>query len=97
MARQGDEVALELLTRSARHGAVAAQALANVLDPDLIVLTGPSFRLAGSLYLPVIRDRLASTFFARSCHLVDVVLSPNAAEAAIGGQRWCSNGSWRRI
>ncbi len=86
MAREGDKVAVELLIRSARYVAVAAQALANMLDPDLIILTGPSFRLAGSLYLPIIRERLDTTFFARGCHPVDVVLSPNAAEAAaIGG------------
>lgn len=77
---------LQLVLRSARYLAVAAQALANILDLDQVVLTGPSFALAGSLYVPAIRERLARSFFARASHPVDVVISPHASDAAaIGG------------
>ncbi len=56
------------------------------MDPDLIVLTGPAFTTAGSIYLPVIKERIDATFMARDCHRVEVSLSLNAAEAAsIGG------------
>ena len=85
-AVHGDKTARGLITRAARYVAVAAQTLANVLDVDLIMLTGPSFVMAGSLYVPAITQRLESSFFARGCHPVDVQISPNAAEAAaIGG------------
>ena len=85
-AMREDGPARELLQRSARYLAVAAQALANILDLDLIVLTGPSFALAGSLYVPTIREHLDRTFFGRATHPVDVVISPHASEAAaIGG------------
>ncbi len=84
-ATEGDPVAGELLERSAEGVAVAVQSLANIIDPDLVVLTGPAFTAAGSLYLPVIQRRLDSAFFARDCHRVEVLLSPNAAEAAAIG------------
>ena len=85
-AMRGEGVPRTLLLRSARYLGVAAQALANILDLDLVVLTGPSFALAGSLYVPAIREQLARSFFARASHPVDVVISPHASEAAaVGG------------
>lgn len=85
-AMRGEGVPRTLLLRSARYLGVAAQTLANILDLDLVVLTGPSFALAGSLYVPAIREQLARSFFARASHPVDVVISPHASEAAaIGG------------
>lgn len=84
-AGRGEPIAVALLHDSARYLAVAAQTLANVLDVDLVVLTGPSFALAGSLYLPEIRERLRTTFFARESHDVEVVISSNAPEAAAIG------------
>ncbi len=75
----------DLLLRSAQYFAVAAQTLANILDVDQIVLTGPSFALAGSLYVPIIREHLDRTFFGRAIHPVDVVISPHASEAAAIG------------
>ena len=80
--------ARDIVLRSARYVAVATQTLANVLDLDLIVLTGPSFAIAGSLYVPAIRDQLARTFFGRASHPVDVLISPAGTfpeAAAIGG------------
>ncbi len=85
LSQAGEPVAHELLTRSARAVAAAAQSLANMIDVDLIVLTGPSFTSAGALYLPVIQAHLDATFFARDCHRVEVVLSPNAVDAAAIG------------
>ena len=84
-ATEGDPVAVDLIDRSAEGVAVAVQSLANIVDPDLVVLTGPAFTAAGSLYLPRIQRRLDSAFFARACHRVEVLLSPNAAEAAAIG------------
>lgn len=86
LALGGDEQALHILHKSARYLALAAQALANIMDLDRIVLTGPAFALAGSLYVPTIRDQLDRSFFARTTHPVEVTISMNAAEAAaIGG------------
>ena len=76
---------MELLQRSARYLAVAAQTLANVLDLELVILTGPAFALAGSLYLPEIERRLGQSFFARGSHPVRVTISSNAPEAAAVG------------
>jgi len=84
-ALAGDAVAASMLRRSARYVAIAAQTLAQVLDIDRLVLTGPGMALAGSLYLPAIQERLATSFFARSDHDVDVVISPHANEAAAIG------------
>ncbi|MEU7474763.1 ROK family transcriptional regulator [Lentzea sp. NPDC042327] len=84
-ARRGDPAALALLERSARYIAVAARTLANVMDVEFVVLTGPSFAIAGSVYLPVVREELARSFYARGAHPVDVRLSHTAATApAIG-------------
>ncbi|MFE5337915.1 ROK family protein [Isoptericola sp. NPDC056573] len=84
-ALAGDAVAANLLHRSARYVAVAAQTLAQVLDVDRLVLTGPAMALAGSLYLPAVRERLAASSVARHVHDVEVVISSAAAEAAAIG------------
>jgi predicted NBD/HSP70 family sugar kinase len=84
-ARHGNPRALALLERSARYIAVAARSLAGVLDLEVLVLTGPSFAIAGSVYLPVLRAELDAAFIARDAHPVSVRLSPSAASApAIG-------------
>jgi len=85
-AARGEEEPARLLRESARYLAAAAQVLANVLDLDLLVLTGASFAQAGSLYLPVVQQRLADGFFARATHPVRVTISSQASEAAaLGG------------
>ncbi|MBO0901075.1 ROK family transcriptional regulator [Cellulomonas sp. zg-ZUI222] len=85
-AARGEEEPARLLGESARYLAAAAQVLANVLDLDLLVLTGASFAQAGSLYLPVVQQRLADGFFARATHPVRVTISSQASEAAaLGG------------
>jgi predicted NBD/HSP70 family sugar kinase len=85
VARRGDSTARGLLERSARYLAVASRTLANIMDLELLVLTGPSLGHAGSIYLPVVRDELDKSFFARAAHPIDVKLSTSAAAApAIG-------------
>lgn len=82
----GEEVPLRVIERSARYLSVAVQALANIMDLDRIVLTGPAFAHAGSLYVPTIVNQLTQSFFARATHPIDVVISANATEAAaVGG------------
>jgi len=49
------------------------------------VLTGPSFGVAGSVYLPVVRRELENRYFARGNHAVGVTISPHAYEAAAVG------------
>ncbi|WP_049568357.1 ROK family transcriptional regulator [Streptomyces sp. SBT349] len=84
-ALRGDTRARALLERSARHLAVAARTLANVMDLEQLVLTGPSLAIAGSIYLPVVQEELDRAFFSRATHSVTVRLSRSAATApAIG-------------
>ncbi|WP_230423588.1 ROK family transcriptional regulator [Streptomyces radicis] len=84
-ALRGDAAARALLERSARCLAVAARTLANVMDLEQLVLTGPSLAIAGSIYLPVVQDELDRAFFSRATHSVTVRLSRSAATApAIG-------------
>ncbi len=85
-AVQGNPFALELIERSAEHLATAIVALANILDLDSVVLAGPSFATAGSLYLTAAATRLEQRFFARARHPVNVRLSAHVADAAaVGG------------
>jgi predicted NBD/HSP70 family sugar kinase len=85
-AMAGQEPAVTIIERSAQYVALAVQALANIMDLDRVVLTGPSFAHAGSLYVPAIRSRLDQSFFARTNHPIEVVISTHAGEAAaVGG------------
>lgn len=84
-ALAGDPRAEGIFADAARYLAVAVQTLANLLDLDRVVLTGPGFAAAGELMAPVIRERLEKTFFARSIHSVQVSISPNASLAAAMG------------
>ncbi|GEL95563.1 ROK family transcriptional regulator [Cellulomonas composti] len=85
-AARGAPAPMALLERSAGYVAVATLGLCNVLDLAEVVLTGPSFALAGSLYLPVIQEHLSRSFFARGSHGVRVGISSHAPEAAaVGG------------
>jgi len=85
LALAGEDKPQQILQRSATYLALAAQALANIMDLDRIVLTGPAFALAGSLYVPAIRERLENSFFARTTHPIEVTISQHAAEAAAIG------------
>ncbi|UED87705.1 ROK family transcriptional regulator [Streptomyces profundus] len=84
-ALRGDGRAKDLLEGSARHLAVAARTLANVMDLEQLVLTGPSLAIAGSIYLPVVQEELDRSSFSRATHSITVRLSRSAATApAIG-------------
>ena len=82
LAHEGDEGALALFEDSARYIALAAHALACILDPDHIALTGPSFAVAGDLYVPAIEDILRTRYLARRSHTIDILVSRHAEEAA---------------
>jgi predicted NBD/HSP70 family sugar kinase len=85
-ARRGEAGAVALLERSGRYLAAAARTLANIMDVAVLVLTGPSFAVAGSLYLPMVQTELDMAFVGRGARRVEVRLSSSAVSAAaIGG------------
>ena len=74
-----------LLEASAEHVAAAAESVVNLLDLDLIVLTGPGFAAAATVYGPAITRRLARAD-ARTWHRsVTVTVSTAAATASATG------------
>lgn len=90
----GDEPARALLDESAELLAEGAVALANLWDLDTLVLAGPGFAVAGSIYVSEIRRRLAERAYSREVHGVRVHLSSNPRDsAAIGGAALVLQGS----
>ncbi|WP_448058495.1 ROK family transcriptional regulator [Cellulomonas hominis] len=81
----GVQPARELLDESARLLADAAVSLVNLLDLDTLVLAGPGFAVAGSIYTAAVRERLGAAAFARATHGVDVDLSSNPRDSAAVG------------
>lgn len=57
-ARSGAPRCLALLEDSARYVAAAAESVVNLLDIDLVVLTGPGFAAASFVYGPAIMRRV---------------------------------------
>lgn len=84
-ALAGQPAAVAIFEDAADYVAVAVHSLTNILDLDLVVLTGPSFALAGSFFVPTIQRRLERAFFARGTHGVAVTISSNASYAAATG------------
>ncbi|MFC5288752.1 ROK family protein [Actinokineospora guangxiensis] len=84
-ARKGEAAAVALLERSARYLAVATRTLANIMDLEVVVLTGPSFAIAGAIYAPILQEELDRAFFSRANHAVRVRLSASAATASAIG------------
>jgi predicted NBD/HSP70 family sugar kinase len=85
-ANAGDPAARGLVERSARYLGSAAVTMASLFDVDVIVLAGPSFAVAGSIYQAVIQQEVDRRMFARRAHPVRVVPSVNGSDAAaIGG------------
>lgn len=85
-ANAGDPDARDLIERSARYLGSAAVTMASLFDVDVIVLAGPSFAVAGSIYQAVIQQEVDRRMFARRAHPVRVVPSVNGSDAAaIGG------------
>jgi predicted NBD/HSP70 family sugar kinase len=91
----GDEQARALVDESAALLAESAVVLANLWDLDTLVLAGPGFAVAGSIYVSEIRRRVAGQAFAREVHGIDVDLSSNPRDsAAIGGAALVLQGSF---
>ncbi|MCE6997328.1 ROK family transcriptional regulator [Saccharothrix sp. S26] len=84
-ANTGDPEARELIERSARYLGHAAVTVAVLFDLDVVVLAGPSFVVAGSIYQSVIQQELDRRLFARRAHPVRVVPSVNGSDAAAMG------------
>jgi predicted NBD/HSP70 family sugar kinase len=85
-ANAGDPAARVLVERSARYLGCAAVTMTSLFDVDTIVLAGPSFTVAGSIYQTVIQEEVDRRTFARRAHPVRVVPSVNGSDAAaIGG------------
>ncbi|WP_227497036.1 ROK family transcriptional regulator [Planctomonas psychrotolerans] len=85
-AVRGHDDALRLITASAEVLASAVASAANLLDLDSVVLAGPSFATAGSVYVELVKRRLDTQFFAGRAHEVRVRISSQVAEAAaVGG------------
>jgi len=82
----GDPDARSLIEYSARYLGYAAVSLVNLFDLERIVLAGPSFAIAGALYLPIVQAELDGACFARRAHPVIASLSASGADAAaVGG------------
>jgi predicted NBD/HSP70 family sugar kinase len=85
-ANTGDPAARSLIERSARYLGGAAVTLTTLFDLDLVVLAGPSFAVAGSMYQAVIQEEVDRRTFARRAHPVRVVPSVSGSDAAaVGG------------
>jgi predicted NBD/HSP70 family sugar kinase len=85
-ANAGDPAARDLVEQSARYLGSAAVTMTSLFDLDAIVLAGPSFAVAGSIYQAVIQREVDRRTFARRAHPVRVVPSVNGSDAAaIGG------------
>jgi predicted NBD/HSP70 family sugar kinase len=85
-ANAGNLEARHLIERSARYLGCAAVTITSLFDLDLIVLAGPSFAVAGSIYQTLIQHEVDRRTFARRAHPVRVVPSVSGSDAAaIGG------------
>ncbi|WP_117209131.1 ROK family transcriptional regulator [Allorhizocola rhizosphaerae] len=85
-AGAGDPVARSLIEASARLLGTAAVTMTTLFDLDRVVLAGPSFTAAGSIYQSVIQEEVQRRSFARRLHPIEVVPSVNGSDAAaIGG------------
>ncbi|MFJ4851619.1 MULTISPECIES: ROK family protein [unclassified Streptomyces] len=93
-ALYGDAQARALVDESAALLAEGAVTLANLWDLDTLVLAGPGFVVAGSIYVSEVRRRLAEHSYTRDVHSVRVDLSSNPRDAAaIGGAALVLQGS----
>lgn len=84
-ANAGHSVAKELIEDSAHYLAAAAVSFSNIFDLDEIVLSGPAFAVAGSLYVRSMRQQFANCAFARQSHGVRIDLAINPRDSAAIG------------
>ena len=84
-ARAGSPPCLALLEDSARHVAAAAESVVNLLDLDLVVLTGPGFAAASFVYGPAIMRRIQPADSRTWRRSTTVTVSLAAATASATG------------
>lgn len=84
-AHAGAPACRALLEDSARYVAAAAESVVNLLDVDLLVLTGPGFAAASFVYGPAISSRLAAADSRTWRRSVSVTVSLAAATASATG------------
>lgn len=84
-ARAGSPACLALLEESARYVAAAAESVVNLLDIDLVVLTGPGFAAASFVYGPAIMRRIQPADARTWNRSVTVTVSLAAATASATG------------
>lgn len=84
-ARAGGDRCRALLEDSARYVAAAAESVSNLLDIDLLVLTGPGFAAAAFVYGPAISARMAPASTRTWRRRVTVTVSSAAATASATG------------
>ncbi|WP_243704716.1 ROK family transcriptional regulator [Micromonospora sp. KC723] len=84
-ARAGAPACRALLDDSARYVAAAAESVVNLLDIDLLVLTGPGFAAASFVYGPAITSRIAAADARTWRRSVSVTVSLAAATASATG------------
>jgi predicted NBD/HSP70 family sugar kinase len=84
-ARQGAPRCRQLLEDSARYVAAAAESVVNLLDIDLVVLTGPGFAAASFVYGPAIMRRIGVADGRTWHRSVTVTVSLAAATASATG------------
>ncbi|WIB60437.1 ROK family protein [Curtobacterium sp. MCLR17_007] len=84
-AVNGHEAARGLLEHSADRLAAAVVSFNNVFDLDSIVLAGPSFAIAGSMYARAARARIEQTSFARQAHGTTIEIAANPRDSAAIG------------
>lgn len=84
LALRGDETASAIIEDSARLVALGGQALVALLDPRVLVLSGPGFAVAGPLYLEHISQRIARSAFGRLSD-VEIVMDETGHDAAATG------------
>jgi len=84
-ARAGAPACRALLDDSARYVAAAAESVVNLLDIDLLVLTGPGFAAASFVYGPAITARIATADGQTWHRSVSVTVSLAAATASATG------------
>ncbi|RRR98117.1 ROK family transcriptional regulator [Glycomyces terrestris] len=84
--RDGDREAAAMLERSARWIGQAAVTLVNLFDLDTVVLAGPAFTVAGTLYRDHVAAELERLALGRALSRPKVLVSSDAASAAaLGG------------
>ncbi len=81
-ASEGHPDCVALIEQSAGYLSKALLSTTNLLDLDQIILAGPGFSEAGSIYLRVISEELERLSFVRAVHPTKVTLSRAGMDSA---------------